>query len=43
MLGSVAATVFALSIALEPDAALQMEADQQAAQEWLIQHPTSNG
>ncbi len=40
MLGSVAATVFALSIALEPDAALQMEADKQAAQEWLIQHPT---
>jgi len=40
MLGSVAATCFALSIALEPDAVLQMEADKQAAQAWLVQHPT---
>ena len=40
MLGSVAATCLVLSIALEPDAVLQMEADQVAAQTWLIQHPT---
>jgi uncharacterized protein YkwD len=40
MLGSVAVTCFALSIALEPDAAIQMESDKQAAQAWLVQHPT---
>lgn len=42
MLGSVAVTCFALSVAMEPDAALQMEisGDKQVAQEWLIQHPT---
>lgn len=42
MLGSVAVTCFALSVSMEPDAALQMEisGDKQGAQEWLIQHPT---
>jgi uncharacterized protein YkwD len=40
MLGCVAATCFALSIASEPDVALQMEADSPAAQIWLAQHPT---
>ena len=40
MLGGVVATCVALSVALEPDAALQWNSDPQAAQEWLTQHPT---
>lgn len=40
MLGCVAATCLVLSVAMEPDAALQMDTDTKAAQTWLTQHPT---
>ncbi|MDA0285524.1 MAG: CAP domain-containing protein [Planctomycetota bacterium] len=40
MFGGVIATCLALSVALEPDAAMQLEANPQAARALLVQHPT---
>jgi uncharacterized protein YkwD len=40
MFGGIVATCFALSIAMEPDAALQMEATPEIAQAFLTKHPT---